>query len=79
MCGPSPTSPSGADRDGKLHFARVVCRTGEDGRFHIRSAGGQGSHHLSALVGANALAVLPDGGAVDAGAEIDVLLTDLGA
>ncbi len=65
--------------DGKVHFARVVCRTGEDGRFHVRSAGGQGSHHLSALVGANALAVLPDGDSVEAGAELDVLLTDLGA
>ncbi len=66
-------------RDGKVHFARVVCRTGEDGRFHVRSAGGQGSHHLSALVGANALAVLPDGDALEPGAELDVLLTDLGA
>ncbi|MGZ4692553.1 MAG: molybdopterin molybdotransferase MoeA [Acidimicrobiales bacterium] len=71
--------PMRRHRDGKVHFARVVCRTGEDGRFHVRSAGGQGSHHLSALVGANALAVLPDGDAVDAGAEIDVLLTELGA
>ncbi len=66
-------------RDGKVHFARVVCATGEDGRFHVRSAGRQGSHHLSALVGANALAVLPDGDAVEPGAELDVLLTDLGA
>jgi molybdopterin molybdotransferase len=65
--------------DGKLHFARVVCHTGEDGRFHVRSSGGQGSHHLSALVGANALAVLPDGDAVEPGTELDVLLTDLGA
>lgn len=71
--------PMRRHRDGKVHFARVVCATGEDGRFHVRSAGGQGSHHLSALVGANALAVLPDGDAIEAGAELDVLLTDLGA
>jgi len=71
--------PMHRHRDGKIQFARVVCRTGEDGRFHVWSAGRQGSHHLSALVGANALAVLPDGDAVDVGAEVDVLLTDLGA
>ena len=71
--------PMRRHRDGKIHFARVVCRTGEDGRFHVRSAGRQGSHHLSALVGANALAVLPDGDALEPGDELDVLLTDLGA
>jgi len=62
--------------DGKIHFARVVCRYGDDGRYHVRSAGGQGSHQLSALVGANALAVLPDGDAVEPGGLVDVLLTD---
>jgi molybdenum cofactor synthesis domain-containing protein len=61
--------------DGKIHFARVVARPGEDGREHVRSAGGQGSHQLSALVGANALAVLPDGDGVDAGGDVEVLLT----
>jgi len=63
-------------RDGKTHFARVVCRYGTDARYHVRSAGGQGSHHLSALVGANALAVLADGDAVEPGDTVAVYLTD---
>jgi molybdenum cofactor synthesis domain-containing protein len=61
--------------DGKIHFARVIASTGADGREHVRSAGGQGSHQLSALVGANALAVLPDGDGVAVGGEVEVLLT----
>ena len=32
-----------------------------DGRCHVRSSGGQGSHQLAAMAAANALAVLPDG------------------
>ncbi len=62
--------------DGKIHFARVVCHYGDDGRYHVRLTGGQGSHHLSALVGANALAELPDGTGVDPGGLVDVLLTE---
>jgi len=61
--------------DGKVHFARVVATAGADGREHVRSAGGQGSHQLSALVGANALAVLPDGDGVVPGGDVEVLLT----
>ena len=57
-------------------FNRAVARLGPDGRCHVRSAGGQGSHQLSALVGANALAVLPDGEGVRAGDTLEVLLTD---
>jgi molybdopterin molybdotransferase len=64
----------GRRSDGKVHFARVVCTYGSDGRYHVVSAGGQGSHHLSALVGSNALAVLPDGDAVEAGSIVEVLL-----
>ena len=61
--------------DGKTHFARVVCTYEADGRYHVVSAGGQGSHHLSALVGSNALAVLPDGDVIEPGAVVEVLLT----
>jgi molybdopterin biosynthesis enzyme len=61
--------------DGKMHFVRVVAGIGDDGRIEARSAGGQGSHHLSALAAANALAVLPDGDGVAPGDEVDVLLT----
>ena len=60
--------------DGKVHFVRAVATMGADGRYHVRSAGGQGSHQLAAMAAANALAVLPDGDGVAAGAEVDALL-----
>ncbi len=62
--------------DGKTHFVRVVATVGHDGRYHVRSAGGQGSHHLSAMAAANALAPLDDGEGVEAGAAVSVLLLD---
>jgi molybdenum cofactor synthesis domain-containing protein len=60
--------------DGKLHLVRAVARTGDDGRLHVRSAGGQGSHMLGALAAGNALAQLPDGQGVDVGDAVAVLL-----
>ncbi len=60
--------------DGKLHLVRVVAATDGDGRWHVRSSGGQGSHMLAAMARANALALLPDGEGVDAGAPVDVML-----
>lgn len=60
--------------DGKTHFARVAAAHGSDGRVHVRSAGGQGSHQLSAMAAANALAVLPDGEGVAAAGDVEVLL-----
>jgi len=60
--------------DGKLHLARVVAEPGRDGRYHVRSAGGQESHMLRAMALANALALLPDGDGVPVGGEVDVLL-----
>ncbi len=60
--------------DGKIHFARVVVGAVGDGRFRVRSAGGQSSHHLAAMAGANALAVLPDGPGVEAGATVEVMV-----
>ncbi len=62
--------------DGKIHLLRVVARIDPDGLHHVRSAGGQGSHQLSALVGANALAVVPDGDGVAPGGRVDILVTD---
>jgi molybdopterin biosynthesis enzyme len=62
--------------DGKVHFVRVVATMGEDGRYRVVSAGGQGSHQLSAMAGANALAVLDDGDGVAAGAAVPVMLLD---
>ena len=60
--------------DGKVHFVRVVATMEPDGRYHVRSAGGQGSHQLAAMAAANALVVLPDGDGVPAGSDVDTLL-----
>jgi molybdenum cofactor synthesis domain-containing protein len=60
--------------DGKTHYVRVVTRWQADGRLSVRSAGGQGSHVLSALAASDALAVLPDGDGVGQGDDVDVLL-----
>ncbi|MGH9169981.1 MAG: molybdopterin molybdotransferase MoeA [Acidimicrobiales bacterium] len=60
--------------DGKTHFVRVEACWRNDGRLVARSAGGQMSHQLSAMAGANALAVLRDGEGAAAGDDIDLLL-----
>lgn len=61
--------------DGKVHFPRVVCAwDAATGRYRVEAAGGQGSHQLTAMARADALAVLPDGDGVDAGGEVEVLL-----
>jgi molybdenum cofactor synthesis domain-containing protein len=66
--------PFRRSRDGKIHFNRVVASMHDDGRYHVRSAGGQGSHQLFAMANADALAVLPDGDGVGEGSLVDVLL-----
>ncbi len=58
--------------DGKTHFSRVVVNEEGDG-WHVRSAGGQGSHQLSALASANGLAVIPDGDGVPTGQRVRVM------
>jgi molybdenum cofactor synthesis domain-containing protein len=60
--------------DGKVHFVRVVGERSDDGVLHVRSAGGQGSHHLTAMARAHALLPLPDGDGVDQGDPVRVLL-----
>jgi molybdenum cofactor synthesis domain-containing protein len=60
--------------DGKTHFPRVLAAWGDDGRFHVRSAGAQGSHQLSAMAAANALAVVPDGHGVPPGEPVEAIL-----
>jgi molybdenum cofactor synthesis domain-containing protein len=60
--------------DGKLHLARVTAERGLDGVLRVRSAGGQGSHHLTAMARAHGLALLPDGNGVAAGEPVRVLL-----
>jgi molybdenum cofactor synthesis domain-containing protein len=70
------TAPDGLRRspDGKVHFVRVVAGQDSDGSWVVRSAGGQGSHQLSAMAAANALAILPDGDGVRAGGVVRAML-----
>jgi molybdopterin molybdotransferase len=48
----------GGAGDGRTTFARVEVHLGQDGRYHVRSAGGQGSHQLYAMALANGLAIV---------------------
>jgi molybdenum cofactor synthesis domain-containing protein len=60
--------------DGKAHFVRVNGEFGDDGRYHVRPVGAQGSHQLAATALADAMAVLPDGSGLPAGADVAALL-----
>ena len=60
--------------DGKVHFMRVNGDFGDDGRYHVRPVGAQGSHQLAATALADAMAVVPDGPGVPVGADVAVLL-----
>ena len=60
--------------DGKVHFMRVNGEFGDDGRYHVRPVGAQGSHQLAATALSDALAVVPDGVGIPAGADVAVLL-----
>ena len=60
--------------DGKVHFMRVNGGFGDDGRYHVRPVGAQGSHQLAATALADAMAVVPDGLGVPAGADVAVLM-----
>jgi len=60
--------------DGKVHLVRVVGGFADDGRYHVRPVGAQASHQLAATALADALAVVPDGDGVPAGADVAVLL-----
>jgi len=58
--------------DGKVHYVRVVA-TYRDGGYRVRPVGGQGSHQLSAMADANALAVVEDGDGVAVGDPVTIL------
>jgi molybdopterin molybdotransferase len=60
--------------DGKVHYIRVTATRDDAGVLHVRSAGGQGSHHLTAMARAHALLPLADGDGVAAGDPVRVLL-----
>jgi molybdenum cofactor synthesis domain-containing protein len=66
-------SPISRRPDEKTHFARVKAFL-VDGEYRVQSAGGQGSHQLSAMAEANALAVLPDGTGVELGDAVEIIL-----
>jgi len=63
--------------DGKTHFVRVRGEFAADGRYHVRSVGGQGSHQLAASATAHALAVLPDGDGVAEGDDVPAIVIAL--
>jgi molybdopterin molybdotransferase len=60
--------------DGKTHWTRVAGRFEDDGRFHVRSTGAQGSHQLASTAYANGLAEVVDGDGVLPGDDVDVFL-----
>lgn len=62
--------------DGKLHLVRVALAWDDSGALLARPSGGQGSHQMSSLASAHALALLPDGDGVVAGAQLEVWLLD---
>ena len=65
--------PLGRHDDGKTHFLRVEGGPDETGRWTIRKLGGQGSHQLTAMARATALAVVPDGVDIGAGDEVEII------
>jgi molybdopterin molybdotransferase len=60
--------------DGKTHFARVHATLRDDGRYEASFSGGQGSHQLSAMAAANALAIIPSGDGIKPGEPVSLLL-----
>jgi molybdenum cofactor synthesis domain-containing protein len=64
----------GGSPDGRTTYARVQVTIAGDGRHHICSTGGQGSHQLYAMARANGLAIVPPDGGVSSGDTVEVLL-----
>ena len=60
--------------DGKTHYVRVSGRFGDDGKVHITSVGGQGSHQLAATASANGFAIVANGDGVPAGGSVQTIL-----
>lgn len=54
-------TPLPRSKDGKLHLVHVVARIHDDGTVHVERAIRHGSHLLSAISDANALAMVPEG------------------
>jgi molybdopterin molybdotransferase len=63
-------------RPGRAHVVRCRAEARDDG-WHVRPTGAQGSHVLTSMLGANALALLErDRGDVRAGERVDMELLD---
>ena len=68
------TDTLGGHDDGKTHFLRVCGTPDETGRWRVGKLGGQGSHQLTAMAQANALAVVPAGQEITPGDEVEIIL-----
>jgi molybdopterin molybdotransferase len=64
----------GHSADGKTHFLRVEGQQDSYGCWTVRRAGGQGSHQLTAMARADALAMVADGAVVEPGDEVDIII-----
>jgi molybdopterin molybdotransferase len=63
-----------AKAPGRAHLVRCELELGDDG-WHARSTGAQGSHVLTSMLGADALAILPtDAGDIAAGDRVEIEL-----
>jgi molybdopterin molybdotransferase len=60
--------------DGKTHFVRVHATRGDDGVWRVSRSGGQGSHQLTAMARADALALVPDGANYQPGDPLDIIV-----
>ena len=68
------TGPRSAPRNMARNDRERDGDFGDDGRYHVRPVGAQGSHQLAATASADAMAVIPDGDGLPAGADVAVLL-----
>ncbi len=66
--------PLGMHGDDKTHFLRVVGTVDRRGNWTVHKLRAQGSHQLSAMAQANALAMVPDRIDVGAGDEVEIIL-----
>ncbi|MDX6667247.1 MAG: molybdopterin molybdotransferase, partial [Solirubrobacteraceae bacterium] len=65
-----------AKRPGRAHVVRCHAEPRDDG-WHVRPTGAQGSHVLTSMLGANALALVErDRGDVSAGERVEIELLD---
>ena len=63
--------------DGRRVYARVIVEEGEDGRWHARLTGAQGSGVLTSMAYANGYAVCPaERDQVSVGEDVEVLMVD---